>query len=1088
MDPLTLMGNLLTALLQPDTETIRRATAEINEILKHPASIETLFSLLVQPCDNGVKQYCCVLARMKIAGHWENLSPATQQKIKETLLQYISADEQSVARTVRRQVTSLLAVVIRILLPKGEWTEVLNTFLEATKSPITVHREYSIMLFQQLLESGELLEPLLKYAPTFHNIILAGLNDSEPVVRNAAVQAAHAYSNFFELEEAEQNIEMWKSFGEIVKPMLDHMNFCLTSQKEDEVSPVFSIIDFIVQNKIELLVPFLGELIKYMLDVAKNPDFEKMTRNSALFFIENLIRIRPKTLVELNMLLPLLDTTFKMCSEVDEDDEDDDDDDEQSITAHTCAAQIFSVLSMTIPEKYVWEPFMQRVRFLAQSSFSGDRMSAITALGVVVQGLLAKIYDELPELLPMILRSTSDPAREVREAAYFALGEFCKFLEDDVKNSRDQIVEAVHRGLSDPDKRVMLMSCYTIQTLCEGLKEEMLPHLPQILVRLDQLLPNATIRTQDQIFSCLSTCAMAAKQEFKPFIDPIMGTIFNLLLITDDKTLQLRCRATECCGLFAQAVGSDIFRPYYDRVIDFVLKGLELNDHTLREYSYNCFSNLAEIFGDEVAPCLPVLVKTMIESCKSMEGVTVVGDDHLPTDIEGDEDTSLTPLKIQFVSSYMDEKVAACSGLGTLAKALGSTFDQYFPDALACVEELSAYLDTEVRAASVEALADFSYFLLSSDESYSWEKGEIVDIGANHESHIAASIEAIVDILVSKLADEDRRVVDTALDSLATVARNLGPSALAPHLEDTVHFLTLALQKQAPFQITSETFEDGDADHEFLTFGSISDLLAGLGESFGTVFLKHYPPIHELLVKHLQPTYNADIIALSVGAIAFIVRETGTEFRPFIGNLINVVAGFVNAHEGVLKQNAVFALGFLARYAPVEQKQLILDSANLLVQVVTREGEQENVIDNALGSLANIVSGHRKIVPSNDIINLILQRLPLKEDFEPANYVFDCFLKLISSGDKFITQKLPEVIRHFAIDLLRNDDLIDSVKTEIADTLNTLLTKYPQDTKNVIDSLGFSAEENAELERIIKESQQQDNADGFDDEEYDHDE
>src|SRR4051812_19868246 len=82
----------------------------------------------------------------------------------------------------------------------------------------------------------------------------------------------------------------------------------------------------------------------------------------------------------------------------------------------------------------------------------------------------------------------------------------------------------------------------------------------------------------------------------------------QLMSSDDESTLVLRCRATECAGLIASAIGREAFevvfseisltyvKPYIKEFMDMGLRGCALEEqHELREYTYGFFANVAEI-------------------------------------------------------------------------------------------------------------------------------------------------------------------------------------------------------------------------------------------------------------------------------------------------------------------------------------------------------------------------------------------------------------------------------------------------------------------------------------------------------------
>ena len=72
-------------------------------------------------------------------------------------------------------------------------------------------------------------------------------------------------------------------------------------------------------------------------------------------------------------------------------------------------------------------------------------------------------------------------------------------------------------------------------------------------------------------------------------------------------------------GTFTEAVGKDIFQPYYEPLMKQAFQGIELGSPRLRECSFLFFGVMAGVSGEEFALSLPAVVPSLIASLKQEE-------------------------------------------------------------------------------------------------------------------------------------------------------------------------------------------------------------------------------------------------------------------------------------------------------------------------------------------------------------------------------------------------------------------------------------------------------------------------------------
>lgn len=123
---------------------------------------------------------------------------------------------------------------------------------------------------------------------------------------------------------------------------------------------------------------------------------------------------------------------------------------------------------------------------------------------------------------------------------------------------------------------------------CETVSSATLtPYLPMLvprLLRLLQMSPHAYV--QEQAITSLAMVADASEGAFVPYYGQIMPLLLGVLTVDggwmeNAGGRRLRCKAMECCGLIAIAVGSDVFRNDSRRMVD-ALSGIQGELHFMK--------------------------------------------------------------------------------------------------------------------------------------------------------------------------------------------------------------------------------------------------------------------------------------------------------------------------------------------------------------------------------------------------------------------------------------------------------------------------------------------------------------------------
>jgi hypothetical protein len=170
------------------------------------------------------------------------------------------------------------------------------------------------------------------------------------------------------------------------------------------------------------------------------------------------------------------------------------------------------------------------------------------------------------------------------------------------------------------DPATQRSACTALDALLEVLHDVIDQYLPLIMERLSGLLATAPLNVKAVVTGAIGSAAHASKDQFTPYFRDTMNRMQHFLVLTGEgEETELRGITMDTVGTFAEAVGKDLFRPYYEPLMKQAFQGIELGSARLRECSFLFFGVMAGVFGEEFAASLPAVVPSLIASLKQDE-------------------------------------------------------------------------------------------------------------------------------------------------------------------------------------------------------------------------------------------------------------------------------------------------------------------------------------------------------------------------------------------------------------------------------------------------------------------------------------
>ena len=463
------------------------------------------------------------------------------------------------------------------------------------------------------------------------------------------------------------------------------------------------------------------------------------------------------------------------------------------------------------------------------------------------------------------------------------------------------------------DQGTQRYAMVALDAFLECLGETIVQYLPTLMERLIAMLENAPTKLKSIAVGAIGSSAHAAKEQFVPYFEPTMQRIAPFLeLVPEDgetgeqgtKT-DLRGVTQDTVGTLAEAVGKEVFRPYYQSTMELAFKATALNNPRLKECSFIYFAVMTKVYGEEFAPLLPTVMPLLVASLSQSE-IAEDGDENTlsltengfsanPDGGDNDEDDDFVDMEdldendMDFAkgSAIAIEKEVATDALLEIFR---STKTHFLPYVEPVVKELVLLLEhfwDGIRKSAATTLLSFIATFHDMSNLPKWTPGI-------HPTPLPANLEQLCEAILPKVIEmweeeDDRDVVNSLCEDFQVLIEKVGPAVIIPKCEsaqtslawqlllpsvsvsrnidlDTLcTFVLQILEGKAPCQLdTDEDDEDNapaeqpaeQSEYDALLVCSACDLVAGLskalGEEFGQAFGTFFGPISGYFVSLLS--------------------------------------------------------------------------------------------------------------------------------------------------------------------------------------------------------------------------------------------
>ena len=393
--------------------------------------------------------------------------------------------------------------------------------------------------------------------------------------------------------------------------MMNVIGQSIESGNETGARQLFDVLETLLILEVPLLSQYIPQLAEFLLRYGSNRNYDPELRTLALNALNWTVQYK-KSKVQSHGLAPaILEGLMPIATEEEPEDVDDD-------SPSRSALRIIDCLATNLPPTQVFPALRQLIQQYFSSADPAQRRGAMLALGVSVEGCSEFMTPLMNQVWPIIESALQDSDGTVRRAGCVAVSCLCEWLEEECAAKHAVLVPTMMQLVNDPITQ--RSACTALDALLEIMHDVIDQYLNLIMERLVGLLDSAPISVKSVVIGASGSAAHASKEKFLPYFQPTMERFKHFLVLTQPgEEQELRGITMDAVGTFAEAVGKDAFRPYFNDMMGQAFNGIELGGARLKECSFLFFGVMARVFGDEFAPYLPQVVPSLVASCKQAD-------------------------------------------------------------------------------------------------------------------------------------------------------------------------------------------------------------------------------------------------------------------------------------------------------------------------------------------------------------------------------------------------------------------------------------------------------------------------------------
>lgn len=241
--------------------------------------------------------------------------------------------------------------------------------------------------------------------------------------------------------------------------------------------------------------------------------------------------------------------------------------------------------------------------------------------------------------------------------------------------------------------------------------------------------------------------------------------------------------------------------------------------------------------------------------------------------------------------------------------------------------------------------------------------------------------------------------------------------------------------------------QDGDADedeleqselaeYDSILISSASDVIGALALVLGSNFSNLAGGFLPHIIKYYKPTQSASERSMAIGCLGEVIAGMKGGITPFTQTLYPIITTALSDPEDEVRSNAAYSIGVLVANTELDMSSEYLKILTLLRPLFEKQ-KLLNVTDNASGAVCRMMMKNLNAVPTDQVLPVLINSLPLKKDHQENTPVYRLIISLFNSQNQVIFPYLSTLLPIFQT-VIEKNEVTENLKKEMTECVNKL--------------------------------------------------
>lgn len=267
-------------------------------------------------------------------------------------------------------------------------------------------------------------------------------------------------------------------------------------------------------------------------------------------------------------------------------------------------------------------------------------------------------------------------------------------------------------------------------------------------------------------------------------------------------------------------------------------------------------------------------------------------------------------------------------------------------------------------------------------------------------------------------------------------------------IEQVSTIITAIITRGHPCQQDLGDEEDLDntqesSEYDWLVIDTALDVIIGLSQALGPQFGEMWKLFEKPVMKFASSQESFER-STAIGVIAECTAGMGASVTPFTSTLLKLLLHRLSDEDPETRSNAAYATGLLVFHSTNSSAYLSSYNQILAKLEPLLHTQRARTLDNASGCVSRMIMAHPDKVPISDVLPVLVDLLPLKEDFEENKPIFECIVGLYQHGNETVQSLTQKLMPIFASILSPPEEqLDDETREKVKETVRYLAKQNP---------------------------------------------